>query len=102
MARRDLFGALMASEVFPIPPGPSMSAPQVRALGSKASAIFFNSPRAHRRRGGGEVVGSGGLAGDAVIIRAGSVVVCGFAFVECEALEDDCGGLFGVLSSKST
>jgi len=28
-----------------------------------------------------------------VIIRAGSVVVCGLAFVEREALEDDCGGL---------
>src|ERR1019366_6770610 len=59
--------ARTASEVLPMPPGPSMSAPQVRVCGSKALAIESSSccrPKNEARRGRLLVVGVGiGSAG---------------------------------------
>ena len=48
------YAARMAREVLPMPPGPSMSAPQVRLSGSRASRICASSasrPKKDWRRG---------------------------------------------------
>ena len=64
----------------------------IRAEGSANRLQFLLAPEEGLEAG--EVVGSGGLAGHSL---RSWVVVCGFAFVEREAFEDDCGGLFGRL-----
>ena len=80
-----------------MPPGPSMSAPQVRDSGSRASRIVFSSssrPKKGWRRGrlfGTEVQGP-----LVAVLGSGLVMLLGKPLVQGEAFEDEVGDLLGV------
>ena len=79
-----------------MPPGPSMSAPQVRESGSRASRIVAQlGLAAEEGLEAGEVVGGGGAGPHATVLGGSGVMVLGMAFVEREAFEDEGGELLG-------
>ena len=78
--------ARMASEVLPMPPGPSMSAPQVRVFGRKGVGNCLQLVVAPEKgMEAWEVVRDGSARALASSRSAGGVMILGFAFVQGEA-----------------